>query len=70
MKVKATFRKDAFFHLNCTIINDTMWSFQGKFQSENDLLKFQKLTEQAAILRKEASDERLKRIESERMVNF
>ncbi|XP_066374647.1 U-box domain-containing protein 70-like [Miscanthus floridulus] len=39
----------------------------GNFQSENDLLKFRKATEQATILKKEASDERLKRIESERM---
>ncbi|OEL31556.1 U-box domain-containing protein 33 [Dichanthelium oligosanthes] len=39
----------------------------GNFQSENDLRKFQKATEQAAILKKEASDERLRRIESERM---
>ncbi|AQL01875.1 U-box domain-containing protein 33 [Zea mays] len=42
-------------------------NLEGNFQSENNLLKFRKATEQAAILKKEASDERLKRIESERM---
>nr|CAB3469764.1 unnamed protein product [Digitaria exilis] len=39
----------------------------GNFQSENDLRKLQNAMEQAAILKKEASDERLMRIESERM---
>ncbi|CAN6208580.1 unnamed protein product [Urochloa humidicola] len=39
----------------------------GNFQSENDLCESQKAMEQAAILKKEASDERLRRIESERM---
>nr|TKW20061.1 hypothetical protein SEVIR_4G060500v2 [Setaria viridis] len=39
----------------------------GNFQSENDLHKFQKAMEQAAIFKKEASDERLMRIEAERM---
>ncbi|PUZ62063.1 hypothetical protein GQ55_4G328000 [Panicum hallii var. hallii] len=39
----------------------------GNFQSENDFRKFEKAMEQAAIFKKEASDERLMRIESERM---
>jgi hypothetical protein len=48
----------------------TVWSFQGNFHSEDDLHKFQKAMEQTSILKKEASDERLRRIESERMVNL
>jgi len=34
------------------------------------LHKFQKATDQAAIFKKEASEEHLRRIESERMVNL
>ncbi|KAL6606142.1 hypothetical protein ACP70R_041795 [Stipagrostis hirtigluma subsp. patula] len=40
----------------------------GNSRSGDDLHKFQKATEQAATFKKEASDERLRRIESERMV--
>ncbi|CAN6214968.1 unnamed protein product [Urochloa humidicola] len=39
----------------------------GNFQSENDLHESQKAMEQAAMLKKQASEERLRRIESERM---
>ncbi|CAL5051224.1 unnamed protein product [Urochloa decumbens] len=46
---------------------DDLKEMSGNFQSENDLRKFQKAMEQAAILKNEASDERLRRIESERM---
>ncbi|PUZ62065.1 hypothetical protein GQ55_4G328100 [Panicum hallii var. hallii] len=42
----------------------------GEFRTEDDLHKFRKATEQAAIFKKEASEERLRRIESERMVNL
>lgn len=40
----------------------------GNLHSENDQRRFEKATEQAATLKKEASDERLRRIELERMV--
>ncbi|TVU12422.1 hypothetical protein EJB05_46066 [Eragrostis curvula] len=39
----------------------------GNFRSEGDLRQFKKAMEQTSALKKEASDERLKRIESERM---
>ncbi|WVZ82386.1 hypothetical protein U9M48_029653 [Paspalum notatum var. saurae] len=39
----------------------------GNFESENNMRRFEKATEQAAILKMEASDERLRRIELERM---
>lgn len=39
----------------------------GNFRPEDDLHKFQKAMEQAAIFKNEASDERLRRIESDRM---
>ncbi|CAN6190791.1 unnamed protein product [Urochloa humidicola] len=39
----------------------------GNFQSENDLHESQKAMEQAAMLKKQASEERLRRIESEQM---